>query len=125
MKLFIERANLGTTKLYNPQHPKQVKAYNLSLFISGQSDYLISSAEFLEDYTKEGSLLKKLNNLENLFIVDCDLSPETYNGYLNLLQGRINYSNKRTFREHNSVVFVSEASYIKMMNKKNLSKIYN
>lgn len=118
MRLFIERANLGKTKLYNPKHPRQIKAYNLSLFISGQANYLISSMEFLSNYTEERESFKKLNNLETLFMVDCNMTADSYNGYLNLLQGRINYMNKKTFREHHSVVFVSKMNYSKLTNMK-------
>ena len=111
MKLFIERGGLGKTKLYNPKHPKQVKKYNLSLFISGQSNYLISTVDFFADYDKDRKHLKKLNNLEALFFVNARVSPELYQEYINLLQGRINYMNKKTYREHNIIFFITKLSF--------------
>lgn len=118
MSLFVERAGLGKSKVYNPKHPKQVKRYNLSLFVSGQANYLISSTEFFEDYNADRKNLKKLHNLESLFFVNTAISPETYAKYLELLQGRINYMNKRTFREHNVIFFVSKDSYAKEKKKR-------
>jgi hypothetical protein len=113
MRLFIERAGLGKSKLYNPKHPKQVKKYNLSLFVSGQASYLISTVDFFADYDRDRKHLKKLNNLESLFFVNARVSPELYMEYINLLQGRINYMNKKTFREHNIIFFITKLPYSK------------
>lgn len=88
----------------------------MSLFISGQSDFLISSVDFLDDYKKEKKHFKKVTNLESLFFINCEMGPDLYSDYLTLLQGRINYANKKTYREHFVVLFVSQLSFSKMMN---------
>jgi hypothetical protein len=124
MKLFIERAGLGNCKMYNPRHPRQIKRYNLSLFASGQTNYMVSSVEFYNDYYEDRKNMKKLNNLETLFFINCVISPELYMNYMNLLQGRVNYVNKRTFREHNVIFFIPKISYTKMQQRLKSKNIY-
>ena len=123
-RLFIERSNLGSCKLYNPQHPLQVKGYNLALFNSSQSDYLVAPQEFLEDYTKHKKSFKKLKNLESLFFIDVDMSAKEYSKYMMLLQGRINFVNNKTFREHHVVVFVSKLSEARKLKANRQSQCY-
>ena len=75
---------------------------------------MVSSVDFYEDYMADRKNMKKLHNLETVFFVDAVLSPEDYDKYLHLLQGRVNFANKRTFREHNVVVFMPKGSYAKV-----------
>lgn len=88
---FLERAQLGKVKTYNPNHPISLKAYNISLFNAKQAEILVTSKAFIEDYSKNKSKISSIRGIKNLIFLNAAVSNEVYSQYLELLQGETNF----------------------------------
>jgi hypothetical protein len=89
--MFIERAGLGLTKIYNPGHPITLKAYNVSLFNSNQAKILVTTQDFLKDYQKNKEKVSVIKGLRNIIFFKSEVGFSQYSEFLEVLQGNQNY----------------------------------
>ena len=112
---FLERAQLGKVKTYNPNHPISLKAYNISLFNAKQAEILVTSKAFLEDYSKNKTKISSIRGIKNLVFLNAAISNELYSQFLELLQGESNFLSPDAHFDLN-VLFLVESL------EKNISK---
>jgi hypothetical protein len=89
--MFIERSHLGVAKIYNPSHPATLKAYNISLFNSGQAKILVTTHEYVQDFEKQKEKISPIKGLRNLIFMKSEINFQAYSSFLEVLQGNQNY----------------------------------
>ena len=104
--MFYERSFLNPCKVYNPQHPITLKAYNLSLFNSGQCKVLITTKKFIEDYHKNSEQVSRIKGLRNIFFFKSSVSFGEYQSFLEILQGNQTFHVEGTSFDFNVLFLV-------------------
>ena len=89
-QLFLERIGVKGFQIYNPEDPKNLRYYNLTILNTGVLSILVSTPQVLKDvdskqfYNKNRKILQ-FKNLDN--IVLCDLSGVKYENLYKYFRG--------------------------------------